>query len=69
MNKRIVLLAGLIIFGVYMVIDKFITPIALWISVPLLIISIVMILYGGLKPKDSIDKEKETWYKESDIKE
>jgi uncharacterized protein (DUF983 family) len=60
MNKRIVLLAGLIIFGVYMVIDKFITPIALWISVPLLIISIVMILYGGLKPKDSIDKEKET---------
>jgi len=64
MNKKIVLLAGLIIFGVYMVIDKFITPITLWISVPLLIISIVMILYGGLKPKDTIDKEKETNIKE-----
>lgn len=57
MNKKVILLLGLIIFGVYMIIDKFIIPISVWIAVPLLIISVVMILYGGLKPKSTIDKK------------
>lgn len=57
MNKKVILLIGLIIFGVYMIIDKFIMPISVWIAVPLLIISVVLILYGGLKPKSTIDKK------------
>lgn len=57
MNKKVILLLGLIIFGVYMIIDKFIMPISVWIAVPLLIISVIMILYGGLKPKSTIDKK------------
>mgnify|MGYP000953337937 CR=1 FL=1 len=56
MNKKVILFLGLFIFGVYMVIDKLITPISVWIAVPVLIISVIMILYGGLKPKSTVDK-------------
>ncbi len=57
MNKKVILFLGLFIFGVYMVIDKLFTPISVWIAVPVLIISVIMILYGGLKPKSTVDKK------------
>jgi len=42
---------GLLIFAVYTIVQRFITPISDWLAIPLLVVAIVLIIVGGLKTK------------------
>lgn len=43
---------GLLIFLVYTVLNRFVTPLSDWIAIPVLLIAIILIIVGGLKNKN-----------------
>lgn len=47
------LAAGLVIFVVLTVIDRVITPVPPGVMLPLLVVAVVLIVLGGLRPKRS----------------
>ena len=47
-----ILAIGLIIFIILNIIERFIITLSDWISIPILILAIVLIIIGGLKKKD-----------------
>jgi Flp pilus assembly protein protease CpaA len=50
---------GLLLFAVYTITDRFVTPISNWLAIPLLVIAIVLIMVGGLKSKEKNKKTPE----------
>lgn len=50
------LIAGLVIFALYIITNRFILPIPNGIAIPLLIADIVLIAIGGLKSKQKTNK-------------
>lgn len=43
---------GLLIYALLTVIERFVTPIPDLIAIPLIIVAIILIFFGGLKTKD-----------------
>lgn len=54
LNKRIspVLGAGLVIFVVYQIIQRFVIKLSDWIAIPVLVVASILIIIGGLKEKN-----------------
>ena len=48
------LIAGLLIFALYIITERFIVPIPNGMAIPLLIVDIVLIAVGGIKSKKKI---------------
>lgn len=53
MKKTIspLLVMGLLIVAAYSTMERFFTPIPNWLAIPLLVVSIVLIVAGVLKPR------------------
>ena len=54
MKKTIspILVAGLFIFVLLNITERFITPVSNWVAIPILIISIILVILGGFKEKN-----------------
>lgn len=42
---------GLLIYATYTIVNRFIIPLPAWLAIPVLVLGIILIIYGGLKRK------------------